>query len=226
MSGYWHNILPPGQIYTPTPPDVYAKMQPWVTAQYAKDAAAAAANQFVPNANTECMPSAVGGSSSSGGLAYSEAIMIEPRQATFLYELNRDIRFAYIGKTHPQKLAPCWEGDSVAHWEGDTLVVDTIGFNDKNQLMLGANEKLSITDNIPITSKMHVVERYRMLADGTLEDIATFDDPGAFTAPFTLTTRFQRTRPFQEYICQENNHEGGVPTSSGVPTPNTMPKAP
>ena len=226
MSGYWHNITPPGQPFSPTPPDVIAKMQPWVASIYAKDTAASAAGDFVPNPNTACMPSAVGGTGSSGGLAYSAAIAVEPRQVSFFYELNRGIRFAYVGQLHPAKLSPSWQGHSIAHWEGDTLVVDTLGFNDKNRLMLGANLKTQSTDNIPMSSKMHVVERYTVLANGQLEDIATFDDPGAFTAPFTLTTHFSRAQPFQEYICAENNHEGGVPTASGGVTGFTLPKPP
>jgi hypothetical protein len=226
MSGYWHNVLPPGVPFAPTPPDIYAKMRPSTAAKFAKDQAALAAGQFVSDPNTECMPAAIGGTGSSGGLAYSEEVLVEPRQVSFLYELNRGMRFAYVGKQHPAKLAPRWQGDSIAHWEGDTLVVDTIGFNDKNMLMLGSNLKLLSTDNVAMSSKMHVVEHYRILPNGELEDIAVFADPGAFTAPFTLTTHFVRTGPFQEYICAENNHEGGVPTSTGGTTAFDLPTTP
>ena len=85
---------------------------------------------------------------------------------------------------------------------------------------MGVNLKARTTDELPMTSKMHIVERYRLLPGDILEDQATFDDPGAFTAPFALTRRFKRSQPFQEFICQENNHEGGFPTANGQRKPN------
>ena len=68
-----------------------------------------------------------------------------------------------------------------------------------------------------MTSKMHVVEQLHVV-NGVLEDHATYDDPGAFTAPFTVDLKFDRSEAFQEYICAENNREGGVPTATGKPT--------
>ena len=226
MTGHWHEVLPPGLPFAPTPPDVFAKMQPWVAAKVAKEAEAQMRGEFVPDPGTTCMPAAVPGTGSTGGLAYGFDILAERKQVTFLYQLNHNARIVYIGQDPPAHLTPRWTGYSVGHWEGDVLVVESMGFNDQNKMKIGVNLKTSSSANIPMSSKMHIVERYRLEPNGQLEDEATFDDPGAFTAPFTLTSHYKRTEPLQEYICQENNHEGGFPTSSGQTMPDTFLKTP
>jgi hypothetical protein len=187
------------------------KLQPWAKAKRDKEVATDAAGQFVPSNTTTCYPDWIAGSGIFD--AYGIEILIAPKQVTFLSEAGRATRFVYIGQTHPANLAPSWMGHSIGHWEGDTLVVDTIGFNDR----------ASLPFRVPMSSQMHVVERLRVEND-VLEDQAVFDDPGAFTAPFTVTTHFDRSKPYQEYICAENNHEGGVPTSTGATTKSDLPK--
>ena len=187
-----------------------SKLQPWAQAKYAAAVAQEKAGKFVATAVNKCFPADIAGLPLVD--AYSFEILVEPRQVAFLAEGGRTMRFARIGGRHPADLQPSWTGDSVARWEGDTLVVDTVGFNDRAEL----------PHNLPMTPKMHIVERLRVV-DGTLEDQATYDDPGAFTAPFAITTRFTRSEPFQEYICAENNREGGVPTATGQPTRAVVP---
>jgi len=186
-------------------------LQPWAKAKRDKEVAADAAGEFVPSNTTTCFPDWIAGSGIFD--AYSLEILVEPKQVTFLSEAGRAMRFVYIGQTHPANLVPSWMGHSVGHWEGDTLVVDTVGFNDR----------ASLPFRVPMTSKMHVVERLRV-EDNVLEDQAVFDDPAAFTGPFTVTTQFDRSKPYQEYICAENNHEGGVPTSTGGTIKSDLPK--
>ncbi len=219
MDGYWNTIVPPGTAYPPTSPDILAKMRPWTAEAYAKVLAAQTTGEFVPNSNTECMPNAVPGSGSNGGLAYGIDVLVEPRQVTVLYEVNRVASFIYLDQQHPARLAPSWMGHAIGHWEGDTLVVDTVGFNDRNEINVGDNVKIHTPDLLRMTAQMHVVERLRLLPNGQLEDQAIFDDPGAFTAPFTIVTHYRRGQPFQEYICQDNNREGGFPTATGQPQP-------
>jgi hypothetical protein len=187
------------------------KLQPWAKEIHDKEVAADAAGRFVPSNTTTCYPDWIAGSFIVD--AYSIDILVEPKQVTFLSEAGRAARIAYIGQSHPATLGPSWMGNSVGHWEGDTLVVDTIGFNDRARLLF----------RVPMTPRMHIVERLRV-EDNVLEDEAVFDDPGAFTAPFTVTTHFDRSKPYQEYICAENNHEGGVPTSTGGTTKSDLPK--
>jgi hypothetical protein len=210
LNGYWRG--PPGRPGAGPADDIIARMQPWVAAERARFQSAEAAGKYVPWPISNCMPAVIPGTGVPGGPAYAIEILVEARQVTLLYELDHNMRIVHIGRGHPARLAPSWAGDSVGHWEGDTLVVDTVGFNDKNVFTRG----------IPISPRMHVVQRLRVV-DGMLEDQATFDDPGAFTAPFTMTNRFGRSAPFQEYICAENNGEGGVPTSTGKITASDVP---
>ena len=191
------------------------KMQPWAVAEFVKTHAIASAGQYFSTPTSRCLPSWVPGTGVPGGPAYNIAILVEPRQVSFFAELDRMMRIVYIDQKHPAALAPTWFGHSVGQWEGDTLVVDTTGFNDKNVL----------ANAVPMTSRMHIVERLRVV-DGKLEDQATFDDPGALTGIFERTLRYAPGKAFQEYICAENNFFGGVPTSTGQPTPFTFPKAP
>lgn len=190
-------------------------MQPWALAEFVKTHAIASAGQYFSTPTSRCLPSWVPGTGVPGGPAYNIAILIEPRHVTFFAELDRMMRIVHIDQKHPAGLAPSWSGHSVGHWEGDTLVVDTTGFNDKNVL----------ANAVPMTSRMHIVQRLRVV-DGKLEDKATFDDPGALTGIFERILRYAPGKAFQEYICAENNYFGGVPTSTGQPTPFTFPKSP
>ena len=102
------------------------------------------------------------------------------------------------GREHPKDLNPTWYGHSVGHWEGDTLVIDTVGFNDKFWFDFRGH---------PHTEQLHTVERYTRKDFGTLVNEVTIDDPGAYSKPFTL--KFNATlipkAEILEYICQENN---------------------
>jgi hypothetical protein len=100
---------------------------------------------------------------------------------------------------HSKDLKPSWYGESVGRWEGDELVVDTIGMHDR-----------SFVDNYrtPHTDKIHVVERFKMIEGGkTLQVTFTVNDPGAFTMPWTGVQRFRRVedRPMIENLCELSN---------------------
>jgi len=110
------------------------------------------------------------------------------------------IRLIHIDAAHPEPLKPTWMGHSVGHWEGDTLVVDTAGFNDGGKLYPG----------VPHTEKLHMTARYRLINDGSLmEIIYTYDDPGSVLRPIRFARILQRgvPRQSQEAICGENNKE-------------------
>jgi hypothetical protein len=119
-------------------------------------------------------------------------------------------------------LKPSWYGDSIGHYEGDTLVVDTIGFNDK-----------TVVDGFqtPHTAALHTVERFRMVDGGkTLEVNVHVEDPGAFTMPWNAIERYRRFEetaskisvaslavlatpdqgPLNEAICAENPNSLGM----------------
>lgn len=98
---------------------------------------------------------------------------------------------------HPDDPDPTWMGNSVAHWEGDTLVVDVVGFNDKTELPGGFRH----------TDALHVVERFTRAADDMLEWTATVEDPTVFVEPWTISRGFPMRPDLQamsEFICENN----------------------
>ena len=107
------------------------------------------------------------------------------------------------GRTHPPELDPTWFGHSIGYWENkDTLVVDTVGYNDK----FWFDRK-----GTPHTEQLHTIERYTRPRMDTLAVAVTIDDPGAYSRPFTIsyTARLQAPdNDLIEYICQENNQYG------------------
>jgi hypothetical protein len=106
-------------------------------------------------------------------------------------------------------LRPSYYGHSVGHWEGDALVVDTIGFNDKTPVDLFGT---------PHTSQLHVTERYHVIAGGkTLRVDFRVEDPGAFTSPWSSFADYGAPRePYAETVCMENNR---LPDGKLVPGP-------
>ena len=101
---------------------------------------------------------------------------------------------------HPEDPDPTWYGHSVGHWEGSTLVVDTIGFNDKFWFDYMGH---------PHTERLHTVERYTRTALGHMSIEVTIDDPGAYKQPFTSvgSATLMVGQELLEYICQENNQD-------------------
>ena len=107
-------------------------------------------------------------------------------------------QFFLDGRSHPKDLDPTWMGDSIAKWDGDTLVVDTIGFNDKTWLN---------GQGLPHSDALHVIERYRRPDLGHLEEEITMEDSKAFTAPHTFkrTMTLMPKWEIHEYVCNEFN---------------------
>ena len=104
------------------------------------------------------------------------------------------------GRKHPEDPDPAWYGHSIGHWEGQTLVVDTVGFNDKFWFDYKGH---------PHTEKLHTIERYTRTDMGNMTIDVTIDDPGAYTKPFTTTGRARMMvgTELLEYICQEDNFD-------------------
>jgi hypothetical protein len=104
------------------------------------------------------------------------------------------------GRKHPSKdaLNPTYFGDAIGRWEGDTLIVDTVGFNERT--WLGFNGFFH-------TDELHTVERFTRPNYGTLRYEVTIDDPGAYSEPWTMGWNivWSEGRELQEYICQEEN---------------------
>lgn len=105
------------------------------------------------------------------------------------------------GRSHPRDFVPTYYGHSIGWWEGDTLVIDTVGYNEG----FWPDRR-----GLPHTSAMHTVERLTRLDEGTMKYEITFDDPGAYTAPWTGTFNLRWNPGIElfEYICQEANEAG------------------
>jgi hypothetical protein len=120
-------------------------------------------------------------------------------RVVMIFEYQSLVRQIFTdGRGHPKDLEPTYMGHSIGRYEGDTLVVDTIGFNDKTWLD---------PKGLPHTDALHVVERIRRVDHGSLEDDYSIDDPKAYRKPWTAQ-KFFELKPawqIQEYVCAENN---------------------
>ena len=122
-----------------------------------------------------------------------------PKEVVMIWMQDHQVRHVYLGVPHSAAVKPTWFGESVGRYEGDTLVVDTIGLSDR-----------TFVDNYltPHTDALHVVERFHMINGGkALEVNVHVEDPGAFTTPWNAIQRYRRveTGPMIEIACPENN---------------------
>ncbi|MGP0075451.1 MAG: hypothetical protein ACLPWF_26345 [Bryobacteraceae bacterium] len=165
-------------------------LQPW-----AEQLAKKRMSKDDPEAN--CLPAGV-----PRMAPYPWKIVQQPKLVVFLFEGNiHSYRQIFLdGRGHPDSLDPTWYGHSVGHWDGDTLVVDSIGFNDKFWFDFAGH---------PHTEKLHITERYRRPNYDTLEFEVVIDDPGAYTKPFTMYghSPLMEDSEIMEYICNENNQD-------------------
>jgi hypothetical protein len=143
-------------------------------------------------------------------------ILQTPKEILLLWKRDAQIRRIYLDVPHSKNPGYSWYGESVGHYEnGDTLVVDTIGLDDKGPL-----------DHFrtPHTKQLHVVERFKLKKDGKGFDVLLHvEDPGAFTTGWNAMVSFergntQRTDHWEEDICAEEG-DGLIPTPDLVPIP-------
>jgi hypothetical protein len=113
------------------------------------------------------------------------------------------------GRPHPKGVLPSYYGDSIGHWEGDTLVVDTVGFNEDFWMDRGM---------LPHTAQLHTVERFTRTSFDTLYYELTIDDPGAYTAPFSgrMDLKWEAGTELFEYVCQEENYAATLMVGQGT----------
>ena len=148
-----------------------------------------------PEAN--CLPTGV-----PRQAPYPWRIVQTPSHMFFLFEGNiHSYRQIFLdGRPHPDDPDPIWYGHSVGKFDGDTLVIDTVGFNDRFWFDFAGH---------PHTEQLRTTERFRRPDFNTLEYEVTIDDPGAYTAPFTLVGghTYAKDTELMEYICNENNQD-------------------
>jgi hypothetical protein len=130
---------------------------------------------------------------------YPIQLIHSPGEITIVHEVAHNIRHIYLDQPMPKDLKPTFLGYSVGHWDGDTLVVDTAGFNDRTWID---------EEGIIHSDQMKVTERIRKIENGlALENEITITDPVFFTRPWVkrITYNWRPDLRLQEYICEENN---------------------
>jgi len=135
---------------------------------------------------------------------YHTAFFATPKLVVMLFEGNTHMyrQFFVDGSGHPKNLRPTFYGDSRAHWDGDTLVVDTVSFFEKTWFDFPGT---------PHTKDMHVIETFHRIDYGNMEMDVTIEDPGVFTKPWSFhrTTTLEPDFEMTEYVCNENNQDPG-----------------
>jgi hypothetical protein len=211
-------------------------LQPWAAEVVKKHGEISLAGKGYPTPSNQCWP---------GGVPYVfwDFLMQMWQQGdriTMLYRHGNEVRHVRMSESHPAHVTPSWYGDSVAHYEGGSLVIDTVG------IKVGPFAMVDMYGT-PHTDALHVVERYRLIDyDAAKEAIArndkenfavrqdgfdpnyrgkvlqlefTVDDPGAFTTPWSSMITYRRSfNEWTDLICAENRHEYYAGVESAVPT--------
>jgi hypothetical protein len=174
-----------------------ANLKPWVKEYMKKDNDEVLAGKIAFTAGSSCMPLGVPGFMNQGGpnpLYFLQTL----KKVWIIAPSNQQVRHVYMDVPHSANPTPSWYGESVGQYDGDILVIDTIGLSSKAVLDVYRT---------PHTEKLHVVERWRMTDGGQMmEATFTVDDPDAFYQPWSGKRRYRRVvREITEDICAENN---------------------
>jgi hypothetical protein len=159
-------------------------LQPWTREELRKHNALARAGKALGR-GASCLPVGVPGFDLH--VIHPIFFIQGPREVLMVWQGDHDIRHVYLTDKHSPNLKPSWTGESIGHYEGGELVVDTIGVTTKAPV-----------DNYatPHTDQLHVVERFRMMDGGNqLEVRVHVEDPGAFTMPWEAIERYRRVEP-------------------------------
>jgi len=210
-------------------------LQPWAAEVVKKKGELSLAGVTYPNPANQCWPEPV------PFLFKHMAMQILqlPDKIVQLFNEDHEVRIVRLNEPHPTKVTPSWHGDAVGHYEGDTLVIDTVGIKtDRPYAMIDLF-------GTPYTEKLHVVERYQLLDRAAIKDgLAraakenwrpagpvnpdyddkylqvhfTIEDEGAFTTPWTTTVIYLRDRlEWPEVVCAENTFGFHADKELGVP---------
>jgi len=210
-------------------------LQPWAAEVVKKFGEIALTGVTNPNPANQCWPEPVPFIFKNNGMQMVQ----RPHQVTIIYDENHQFRRVRMNEPHPAQVTPSWHGDSVGHYEGDTLVVDTVGTK--------TDRPFAMIDlfGTPYSKALHVVERYRLLdyeaaKEGIERDARenfrppgdidlnyrgkwlqielTVDDKGVFTTPWSATITYGRgSGAWQEKVCAENIHEYYYNKDADVP---------
>ena len=187
----WGSLFAPGGRPEPPAltPEYAAKLKTWQAAQ--KE------GENVQNENANCLPPGV---PQIMTMPYPIEFLYTPGRVTIGIETDSQVRRIYTdGRKHPDDPDLTFNGDSIGHWEGNVLVIDTVGLE----------PHISIAPGVGHSDKVHIVERIRQISPDRLEIATTIEDPAVLTRPWTVAHQFIRHRDWtiQEYVCEQNNHD-------------------
>ena len=173
---------------------VIEHLQPWAKLKMQ------ATNGIADDTGAVCLPAGI---LRAPGTPFSGNFLMLPQRDKVImafWEANTSrVRRIYLNRPHPKNPLPTWNGDSVGHWEGDTLVVDTIGFNDKSWLS---------AEMTPHTEETHLSERMRQIqhnGSAYIELVGTVEDRHALTSAYTYTRYYKKqSQEIPEHICADD----------------------
>jgi len=188
ITGVWNGFAGSAARGAPAP-----NIQPWAAKVIADRQASQGAEDF----EARCLP---GGPPRAA--PYHTSFFATPKLVLMLFEGNTHMyrQFFVDGSSHPKDLKPTFYGDSRAHWDNDTLVVDTVSFFEKSWFDFAGT---------PHTKDMHLAEEFHRIDYGNMEMKVTIVDPGVFNGPWILnrTTTLETDFEMTEYVCNENNQD-------------------
>jgi hypothetical protein len=185
LQGYQYLLGPEPGVAPPLKPEYLRILERRIRAKNRGTPEADASTQCFPHGMPRLMES-----------PYPIEIIQTPGRITFLHEVAHNIRRIYLDRPHPKHVTLSFLGDSVGHWEGDTLVVDTIGVLPETYIAL--SEAVGLAND----GDLHVVERLRLVAPDTLADELTIEAPKVLTAPWKTTRLFYRHRERASEIAE------------------------
>ena len=152
----------------------------------------------------------------------AEFLELTDAKVAYIFDIGGPHTYRTIfmdGRKHPDTLTPSYYGHSIGSWEGDTLVVDTVGFNEGFWIDRG---------QLPHTSALHLIEKYTRTALDTMKYELTIDDPGAYTSTFTGVSnlRWENGTELFEYVCQQENYAPTLMVGEGTKVDRTSPIVP
>jgi hypothetical protein len=171
-------------------------LKPWAKERMRQANEAVLAGKIAFTPRSSCMPAGV----PAFMLFIVEPIFFvqSPKEVAIIYTGDAQVRRVYLDQPHSANPKPSWYGESVGHYVGDTLVIDSTGFNDK-----------TFVDNYrtPHTNKLHVLERWKLVEDGKFLEVRfVVDDTDTFFEPWSGAQRYRRVREMMtEQVCAENN---------------------
>jgi len=174
LQGYEYMLGPESGVAPPLKPEYMKVLERRIRAKNRGTPEADASTQCLPHGMPRLMES-----------PYPIEIVQTPGRLTFLHEVAHNVRRIWLNRPHPKNPTPSYLGDSVGHWEGDTLVVDTIGFNDSSWLDIGGYFH---------SENLHVIERLRRDGNNLIWQ-ATVEDPDVLLKPWVMNQRVQKLNP-------------------------------